>query len=93
EGLGTRMALSQNGVPLVEMQVGADGPRQAGKLIGLLGAATILTGWLMGINPLDQPAVELGKRLAKARMNADGLDEEKTDLNGFLTAQRDIREF
>ncbi len=93
EGLGTRMALSQNGVPLVELRLGSDTPREAGKLIGLLGAATILTGWLMGINPLDQPAVELGKRLAKARMNADGLNEEKADLNAFLTADRDIREF
>ena len=93
EALGTRMALSQNGVPLVEMRMGEDGPKQAGKLIALLGTATILTGWLMGINPLDQPAVELGKRLAKARMNADGLEEEKADLNNFLTADRDIREF
>lgn len=93
EGLGTRMALSQNGVPLVELQMGDDGPKQAGKLIALLGAATILTGWLMGINPLDQPAVELGKRLAKARMNADGLEEEKADLNAFLSAERDTREF
>lgn len=93
EGLGTRMALSGNGVPLVELNLENDGPRQAGKLIGLLGAATILTGWLMGINPLDQPAVELGKRLAKARMNADGLAEEKAQLDAFLTAKRDIREF
>nr|WP_321513011.1 glucose-6-phosphate isomerase [uncultured Pseudodesulfovibrio sp.] len=93
EGLGTRMALSANGVPLVELRMGADSPRQAGKLIALLGAATILTGWFMGINPLDQPAVELGKRLAKARMNADGLEGEKADLNAFLTADRDLREF
>jgi glucose-6-phosphate isomerase len=93
EGLGTRMALSGSGVPLVELNFDNDGPRQAGKLIGLLGAATILTGWLMGINPLDQPAVELGKRLAKARMNADGLAEEKARLDAFLTAKRDIREF
>ncbi|EGB15869.1 phosphoglucose isomerase (PGI) [Pseudodesulfovibrio mercurii] len=93
EGLGTRMALSRSGVPLVEIRMGADGPRQAGKLIGLLGAATILTGWLMGINPLDQPAVELGKRLAKARMDADGLAEEKAHLAAFLNANRDEREF
>ncbi len=93
EGLGTRMALSQHGVPLVELQLGEDCPKQAGKLIVLLGAATILTGWLMGINPLDQPAVERGKRLAKARMNAEGLAEEKADLTTFLTADRDIREF
>jgi len=93
EGLGTRMALSRSGVPLVEMRLGADSPRQAGKLIGLLGAATILCGWLMGINPLDQPAVELGKRLAKARMDAEGLAEEKSDLKDFLNMDRDLREF
>jgi glucose-6-phosphate isomerase len=93
EGLGTRMALSKSGVPLVEMRLGADSPRQAGKLIGLLGAATILCGWLMGINPLDQPAVELGKRLAKARMDAEGLAEEKADLKSFLNTDRDLREF
>ncbi|MDD3311015.1 glucose-6-phosphate isomerase [Pseudodesulfovibrio sp.] len=93
EGLGTRMALSENGVPLVELRLGLDTPREAGKLIGLLGAATILTGWLMGVNPLDQPAVELGKRLAKARMDADGLDAEKAALAAFLNAKRDLREF
>ena len=93
EGLGTRMALSKSGVPLVEMRLGADSPRQAGKLIGLLGAASILCGWLMGINPLDQPGVELGKRLAKARMDAEGLAEEKADLKDFLNTDRDLREF
>ena len=93
EGLGTRMALSGSGVPLVELRMGLDTPREAGKLIGLLGAATILTGWLMGINPLDQPGVERGKRLAKARMAADGLDREKEELDAFLNAKRDLREF
>ncbi|NDV20767.1 glucose-6-phosphate isomerase [Pseudodesulfovibrio sp. JC047] len=93
EGLGTRMALSASGVPLVELRMGSDGPRQAGKMIALLGAVTLLTGWLMGINPVNQPAVELGKRLAKARMDADGLEREKADLNEFLSAERDIREF
>ena len=93
EGLGTRMALSKNGVPLVELRMSEDGPKQAGKMIALLGAATILTGWLMGINPLDQPGVELGKRLAKARMDAQGLAEEKGDLSAFLTSDKDLREF
>lgn len=93
EGLGTMMALQKSGVPLVELRMEQDGPRQAGKMIALLGAATILTGWLMDINPLDQPAVELGKRLAKARLGADGLEPEKKDLDAFLSAGREIREF
>jgi len=83
EALGTRMALTQNAVPLVALRLGADDAERAGKMMALLGAATLLTGWLMGINPVDQPAVELGKRLAKARLGAAGLDEEKAALSVF----------
>jgi glucose-6-phosphate isomerase len=38
----------------------------------------------MGINPVDQPAVELGKRLAKARLGASGLEAEKAALAAFI---------
>ncbi|SKA96298.1 glucose-6-phosphate isomerase [Paucidesulfovibrio gracilis DSM 16080] len=93
EGLGTRMALSASGVPLVELRLSRPDQRAAGKLIALLGAATLLTGWLMDINPVDQPAVELGKRLAKARLGADGLEKEKAELDAFLGAQRNEQEF
>lgn len=93
EGLGTRMALDKCGVPLVELRLGCADAVAAGKLIETLGAATILCGWLMGINPVDQPAVELGKRLAKARLGADGLTEEKADLGAFLDATRNEQEF
>ena len=84
EAFGTGMALCKSGVPLLECSLGKDSPRAAGKIMALLGAATILTGWLLGIDPLDQPAVELGKRLAKARMGASGLAAEKADLEAFL---------
>ena len=50
----------------------------------LLEAATVLTGWLMGINPLDQPAVELGKRLANTRLGASGHPREAADLAAYL---------
>ncbi|MDR3641790.1 MAG: glucose-6-phosphate isomerase [Humidesulfovibrio sp.] len=83
EALGTRMALCQSEVPLLALRLGADDAERAGKMMALLGAATLLTGWLMGINPVDQPAVELGKRLAKARLGASGLVEEKTALAAF----------
>lgn len=93
EALGTRMALCKNEVPLVALRLGKDDAFAAGKMMALLGAATLLTGWLMGINPVDQPAVELGKRLAKARLGADGLAEEKADLLAFTTGNRDERGF
>ncbi|TIH13083.1 glucose-6-phosphate isomerase [Marinifilum sp. JC120] len=93
EGLGTKMALSANKVPLVEMQMGDDSEESAGRLMGLLMAATIFTGWLIEINPIDQPAVEMGKLLAKARLGADGLQKEKDSLNAFLNTKRLEQEF
>ncbi|MBU1229050.1 MAG: glucose-6-phosphate isomerase [Proteobacteria bacterium] len=97
EALGTRMGLCQSGVPLLALRLGRDDARAAGKMMALLGAATLLTGWLMGINPVDQPAVELGKRLAKARLGAGGLAEEKAALAAFTgqggAAGRDERRF
>lgn len=93
EALGTRMALCKSDVPLLALRLGSDDARAAGKMMALLGAATLLTGWLMGINPVDQPAVELGKRLAKARLGAAGLDEEKAALAAFTKGGEGERGF
>ncbi|MDR0339394.1 MAG: glucose-6-phosphate isomerase [Desulfovibrio sp.] len=87
EGLGTRMALTQNQAPLVHVAMREAGANAAGKLMGLCMSATILTGWLMDINPIDQPAVEGGKRLANARLGAPGLDDEQKALTSFLAAE------
>ena len=58
--------------------------RAAGEAMGLLMATTVLTGWLMNINPLDQPAVELGKRLAYSRLGSSSYPEEAAILKAFL---------
>jgi Glucose-6-phosphate isomerase len=42
----------------------------------------------MGINPLDQPSVELGKRLANARLGAGGYAQEEADLAEYLAVPR-----
>ena len=89
EALGTRMALCQSGVPLLHVEMHNSGPRAAGSLMLLLEAATLFTGWLMGINPLDQPAVELGKRLANARLGAGGYTKEEADLAEYLAVPRE----
>jgi glucose-6-phosphate isomerase len=86
EALGTCMALAQSHTPLVRVHMADSSERAAGSLMALLEAATLLTGWLMGINPIDQPAVELGKRLANARLGAPGYAAEEADLGRFLSA-------
>ena len=84
EGLGTRMALAESGVPLAEFAFADAGEHAAGRFMGLLELTTILTGWLLDINPIDQPAVELGKRLANAKLGAPGYLGETAALSAFL---------
>ena len=93
EGLGTRMALCQTATPLVHARMGSVDEKAAGALMMLLEAATVFTGWLMDINPLDQPAVELGKRLANARLGAAGYAKEEADLAAYLGTKAEEQEF
>lgn len=93
EALGTRMALGSCQVPLVNLHMENTGPRAAGAMMALLEATTLLTGWLMNINPLDQPAVELGKRIANSRLGAPGYAEESSALASFLSRSRDVQSF
>lgn len=93
EGLGTRMALCKAGTPLTHARMAQADERAAGALMMLLEAATVFTGWLMDVNPLDQPAVELGKRLANARLGAPGHGPEQADLAAYLAVPENVREF
>ncbi len=93
EGLGTRMALTSTNTPLVHIQMAKTKEEAAGALMLLLEACTIFTGWLMDINPVDQPAVELGKRLANAQLGAPGYAKEEAELAAYLGIAQDIQEF
>ena len=93
EALGTRMALCASGVPLLHLKLNEQTCHAAGAMMLLLEAATLFTGWLNGINPLDQPAVELGKRLANARLGAPGLDEARQALQRFTMQDDEVQTF
>lgn len=93
EGLGTRMALAKRQTPMVHLHLKQAREYDAGALMMLLEAMTVFAGLLMDINPLDQPAVELGKRLANARLGADGYAKEKQDLAAYLDAAEDVQAF
>ena len=87
ESLGTRMALAQSGVPVTHLSLGGTGEEAAGRFMQLAMVTTVFTGWLLDIDPLDQPAVELGKRLANARLGAPGYGEEEKALARFMAEQ------
>ena len=84
EAMGTRLAFIHKDIPLVECAMASSDEEACGHLMGLLMAATLLTGWMLEINPLDQPAVEFGKRLANAKLGASGYEDEKNLLEQSL---------
>ncbi len=93
EALGTRMTLTKHALPLVHIDMQSTDEAAAGALMMLLEITTVLTGWLMDINPLDQPAVEMGKRYANARLGAPKHEQEKNALDAFINAPEERQEF
>lgn len=57
------MAHSQGGVPNVIVNVGGKGPRELGRLIYFFEYACGLSGYLLDVNPFDQPGVERIRRI------------------------------
>lgn len=88
EATGTHLAFVHKHIPVVECVMASADEEACGRLMGLLMAATLLTGWMLDINPLDQPAVEFGKRLANARLGAPGYEDEKKMLDTRLVAPK-----
>ena len=93
ESLATRATLVEKGVPVVHLDMPDSSAFSAGKMMMLLEASTIFTGWLMGINPVDQPAVENGKKLARARLGAPGSEEAAAKLAAFTAIPEDNTDF
>ena len=83
ETIATRATLAEKDVPTVHLDMADASAESAGKMMMLLEAATIFTGWLMGINPVDQPAVENGKKLARARLGMAGTEADAARLAAF----------
>lgn len=84
ECYGSSAAMAASTVPMVRLTAQDTSARAAGEVMGLCMAATLLTGWLMELDPLDQPAVELGKRLAYARLGSTSYPDEAAMLKTFM---------
>ncbi len=84
----TAAALARAG----RMSMTIDLPRidapSVGGLLHMLQVATVYAGALYGVNPLDQPGVELGKKLTYARMGREGYDDTGADAAGSDAERR-----
>ena len=65
QGRATADTLAKNGRPTRRMHVEKLDERAMGELLMHFMLETILTGYALGVDPFDQPAVEEGKILAK----------------------------
>ena len=74
ERIATTQALCRAGVPTMTITVGRLDARALGGLFMLFQIAVVLAGALYGVDPLDQPGVELGKRLARDLLGSGGGD-------------------
>ncbi len=84
----TRVALAKNSVPNLTIQIDKLTPFTLGELIILFEVATVFTGYLLNINPFNQPGVELSKKFTYGLM---GREEFNTEKEEFLTFVQNIK--
>ena len=77
---GTLLAHVEGGVPNVIVNVGGKGPRELGRLIYFFEYACGLSGYLLDVNPFDQPGVEAYKKNMFALLGKPGYEELREQL-------------
>jgi glucose-6-phosphate isomerase len=75
ERQGTARALAENGRPNLSLTMPKVGAAAVGYLLQTLMLATVISGTLYKVNPLDQPGVELSKRFTYGLMGRQGFSD------------------
>jgi glucose-6-phosphate isomerase len=76
ERQATASALARYGRMNMSVEIDEISPRSLGALLMMLQIATVYAGALYDVDPLDQPGVEMGKRLTYALMGRPGFATE-----------------
>ncbi len=78
---GTESALLKNDRPSMKVVFDEIGEYNFGYFFLVYEMATAIIGKLMGVNPFDQPGVELGKKITYALMGRKGYEEYRDVAN------------
>lgn len=89
EQTATEMALSAAGRWTTRLTVERVDAHALGELFHLFAVQTLVMGGLLGVDPLDQPGVELGKRLTRALAGDPAHGEAAADIEARLAARHD----
>ncbi|MBP1993896.1 glucose-6-phosphate isomerase [Paenibacillus eucommiae] len=81
---GTMLAHSDGGVPNLIVTIPDISPYTFGYLVYFFEKACAVSGYLLGVNPFDQPGVEAYKKNMFALLGKPGFEEEKAALESRL---------
>ncbi|HUF25464.1 MAG TPA: glucose-6-phosphate isomerase [Gemmatimonadaceae bacterium] len=81
ERQATAGALAQRGRPNMTIHLGRVDPWHVGGLIMLLEIATVYAGSLYGVDPMNQPGVELGKQFTYAMLGREDAEAARREWN------------
>ncbi len=84
EKSATEYALAVSKRPSVTLRFNGITPQSIGEFFYLYEFVTSLAGEMLGINPYDQPAVELGKQATFALMGRKGYEEQAKEMKTIL---------
>lgn len=90
EQLSTEIALTASKKPNLKIIIPKIDAYTLGQLFQFLQIVTSMTGLLYGINPFNQPGVELGKRLTYGAMGKRGFETEGQEVKEYLKKKRFI---
>ncbi|MBA4494207.1 glucose-6-phosphate isomerase [Paenactinomyces guangxiensis] len=77
---GTMLAHTDGGVPNLSVKVKELSPHTFGQLVYFFEKACGISGYLLGVNPFDQPGVEAYKKNMFALLGKPGFDAEREQL-------------
>ena len=78
--LGTRLAHVDGGVPCMLITLPALNEKYLGQLIYFFEKACGMSGYMLGVNPFNQPGVEAYKKNMFALLNKPGYEEQSAEL-------------
>ena len=82
---GTILAHTEGGVPNLVLKVPEVSPYEFGYLVYFFEKACAISGYLLGVNPFDQPGVESNKRNMFALLGKPGYEDLTADLRSKLS--------
>ena len=82
--LGTLIAHTEGGVPNIIITSEAKKPYEVGKLIYFFEIAVAISGYMLGVNPFDQPGVESYKKNMFALLGKPGYEDMKAALEAKI---------